>query len=117
MFQVFGKSRTAAVDDVPETKASATRRVVSWAGHGRVVWSARDAVSLTKAGFLQNPIGFRAVKLIAEAAAAVPLILQDQQTRYDHHPIINLLARPNPTQGRAELLEAAYSQLLLTGNA
>jgi len=106
-----------------EAKASATgrlmagARVVAFGGGARAVWSARDSVSLTKTGFLSNPMGFRAVKLISEAAAAVPLILQDAQLRYDQHPILALLARPNGAQGRAELLEAVYGHLLLSGNA
>jgi len=102
---------------VPETKASAAGPVIAWQGAGRVVWSPRDVVSLTRAGFLGNPVGFRAVRLIAEAAAALPLILQDAARRYDQHPVIELLARPNAAQGRAELFEALFGQILLTGNA
>ena len=64
-----------------------------------------------------NPIGFRAVKVIAEAAAALPLVLQDQNTRYDLHPVLDLMRQPNAAQGRAELFEAIYGYLLLTGNA
>lgn len=97
-------------------KASATGAVVTFAGGGRVAWSPRDAVSLTRAGFQSNPVGFRAVKLIAEAAAALPLVLQDCDRRYDVHPVLDLIARPNPGQGKAELLEAFFGQLLLTGN-
>ncbi|MBC7155320.1 MAG: phage portal protein, partial [Rhodobacteraceae bacterium] len=94
----------------------ATGAVVTFAGGGRVAWSPRDAVSLTRAGFQGNPVGFRAVKLIAEAAAALPLVLQDCDRRYDVHPVLDLIARPNPGQGKAELLEAFFGQLLLTGN-
>ena len=101
----------------PELKASATGPVIAYQGSGRVAWSPRDVVSLTKTGFLGNPIGFRAVKLIAEAAAALPLILQDRERRYDMHPLLDLVARPNLAQGRAEFFEAAYGQLLLSGNA
>ncbi|WP_343115791.1 phage portal protein [Ostreiculturibacter nitratireducens] len=100
----------------PERKASATGRVIAWGGSGRVVWSPRDAASLTRTGFSGNPIGFRAVKLIAEAAAALPLVCQDRDRRYDVHPVIDLMRRPNPGQGRAELLEALYGQILLSGN-
>jgi HK97 family phage portal protein len=81
-----------------------------------VAWSPRDMASLTRTGFQGNPVGFRAVKLIAEAAAALPLICQDDTMRYDVHPVTDLLARPNAAQGRAELLEALYGQLVLTGN-
>ncbi len=116
MFQLFGKGdKTAAA--VAETKASAAGRVMAWSSQGRVAWTSRDTVSLTQAGFTGNPIGFRAVKLIAEAAASVPLNLQDAERRYDTHPVISLLSRPNGGQGRAELLEALFGQLLLTGNA
>jgi HK97 family phage portal protein len=101
----------------PEAKASATGRVMAWAGSGRVAWSPRDVVSLTKTGFQGNPVGFRAVKLIAEAAAALPLVLQDDMRRYEAHPVLGLLARPNGAQGRAEFLEAVYGHMMLTGNA
>ncbi|MDG1118137.1 MAG: phage portal protein [Flavimaricola sp.] len=100
----------------PETKASGAGGVIAWGGAGRVAWSPRDTVSLTKTGFLGNPVGFRAVKLIAEAAAALPLILQDHARRYDRHPVLDLIGRPNGVQGRAELLEALFGQILLTGN-
>ncbi|SPF80838.1 hypothetical protein PRI8871_02650 [Pseudoprimorskyibacter insulae] len=101
----------------PEAKASATGPLVGYTTQGRVAWTARDTVSLTKAGFTGNPVGFRAVKLIAEAAAAMPLVLQDDDTRYKSHPVLSLLAAPNPAQGRAELLEALFGQLLLSGDA
>ncbi len=99
-----------------EVKASATGRVMAMSGAGRVAWSPRDVVSLTRTGFTGNPIGFRAVKLIAEAAAALPIVLQNAERRYDTHPVLSLLARPNAGQGRAELLEALFGQVLLTGN-
>ncbi|MCV3271142.1 phage portal protein [Roseobacter sinensis] len=113
---VFDFLKRGAVSDVPEQKASAAGPVVAYQTSGRVAWSPRDAVSLTRTGFSGNPVGFRSVKLIAEAAAALPLVLQDTEQRYDVHPVIDLVARPNPMQGRAELLEALYAQLLLNGN-
>ena len=103
--------------DAPEQKASATGPIMAWHGAGRVAWSPRDAVTLTKTGFSGNPVGFRCVKMVAEAAAALPLVLQDSEERYAEHPVLSLLKRPNPAQGRAELFEALYGQLLLTGNA
>ena len=102
---------------VTQSKASATGRVVAWGTSGRVKWSPRDAGSLTRAGFLANPVGFRAVKLIAEAAAALPLVCQDAERRYDSHPLLSLVSRPNGAQGRAEFLEAVYGHFLLSGNA
>ncbi len=101
----------------PEAKASASAKLAVWGSSGRAVWSPRDVGSLTKNGFLGNPVGFRAIKVIAEAAAALPVICRDGQRRYDTHPILTLLSRPNCGQTRADLLEAAFAQLMLSGNA
>lgn len=109
--------RDRVVGSAPERKASATGRVVALAsGSGRVVWSPRDPVSLTRSGFTGNPVGFRCVKLIAEAAAALPMVCQDAEHRYEVHPVLDLMRRPNAGQGRAELFEALYGQMLLSGN-
>jgi HK97 family phage portal protein len=113
---VFDLFRRPASEAAPETKASAAGPVVHWSGAGRVSWTPRDTVSLTRAGFTGNPVGFRAVKVIAEAAAALPLVLQSEDARFSTHPWLGLLQRPNPAQGRAEFLEALYGQLLLSGN-
>ncbi len=112
MFAFLKRSASA-----PQTKASATGRLIAHHSSGRSQWSARDSGSLSRAGFVGNPVGHRAVKLIAEAAAALPLVLQDDQQRFEVHPLLALLTRPNAAQGQAELLEALYGQLLLTGNA
>lgn len=112
---VFNFLKKSTVE-VQETKASATGPVIAWQGSGRVAWSPRDTVSLTKTGFAGNPVGFRAVKLIAEAAAAVPLVVQDRVQRFEEHPLISLMRQPNAMQGRAELFEALYGQILLSGN-
>ncbi len=113
----FFRQGATVPDAAPEQKASATGRVMAWHGAGRVAWSPRDAVSLTRTGFAGNPVGFRCVKMIAEAAAALPLVLQDCEQRFAVHPVLSLIKCPNPAQGRAELFEALYGQLLLTGNA
>ncbi|MCT4372711.1 phage portal protein [Yangia mangrovi] len=117
-FDFLRRGRGAAAQ--PEIKASAAGRLIAVQATGRVAWSprdtARDTGSLTRQGFTGNPVGFRAVKLISEAAAALPLVLQDAEMRYSAHPILRRIAAPNPVQGKAELLEALYGQLLLTGD-
>ena len=112
VFEFIRRSQRA----IPEQKASATGRVIAYGTSGRVAWSPRDTVSLTKTGFQGNPIGFRAVRVIVDTAAELPLVCQDHEWRYETHPILNLIGRPNAAQGRAELFEALYGQLLLSGN-
>lgn len=122
---VFGIFRSRN-KPVPEAKASAVGpltagRVAGWQGGLRpaapAALSGREPRSLTRTGFQANPVGFRVVRLIAEAAAALPLVLQDCERRYETHPLLDLVRRPNPAQGRADFFEALYAQLLLTGNA
>ena len=121
---VLGMFRRKA--GVPEAKASAVGplmagRITPWAGVAQQgpqpVWGARDGRSLARTGFQGNPVAFRAVKLIAEAAAALPLVLQDCTRRYEAHPVLTLIRQPNPAQGKADFFEALYTQLLLSGNA
>ena len=132
MFEFLRKTRPpeTVAEAVPEAKASAVGPLTAgrigsgWAspgiaglaGSGQAI-GVRDDVARVQAGFLGNPVGFRAVRLIAEAAAALPLIVQDCERRYETHPVLELITRPNPVQGRAELFEALYAQLLLSGNA
>ena len=113
MFDFLKRSGEPAV---PEAKASATGRVMAWSAGGRVAWTPRDTGSLTRQGFAGNPVGFRSVKMIAEAAAALPLVCQDAKRRFDVHPVLSLISRPNGSQGRAELFEALFAQLLLSGD-
>ncbi len=114
---VFDFLRKGPAAAVPERKASAVGRVIAWGTSGRVAWSPRDVSSLTRSGFQGNPVGFRAVRMIAEAAAALPLVCQDMERRYETHPLLELTGRPNGAQGRAEFMEAVYGHLLLAGNA
>ncbi|PZQ51649.1 MAG: phage portal protein [Rhodovulum sulfidophilum] len=112
VLQIFrARSREA-----PEQKASAAAPVIAFQGAGRAAWSARDPGTLARIGFLDNPVGYRCVKLIAEAAAAVPVVAQDLDRRFEAHPVLDLLAAPNPGQGGGALFEAFYGNLLLTGD-
>ncbi|MEM9754993.1 MAG: phage portal protein [Pseudomonadota bacterium] len=112
-FDLFRKPAPAPA----ERKASAVAPLRAMASAGRVAWSPRDTGSLTRNGFQGNPVGFRCIRLISEAAAAVPILCQDAERRYDFHPVLTLLARPNVAQARAELFEAVFAQLMLAGNA
>ncbi len=112
-FSVFG----ARKDDAREIKASAVGAMTAIHGVGRPAWTPRDAVSLTRVGYGGNVVGFRCVRMIAEAAAATPLRFSEGGAALAEHPLLALLDRPSPGQDGAALLEALYGHLLLAGNA
>ncbi len=64
-----------------------------------------------------NAIVHRAVRLVAESIGALTFVLYEGAAELSAHPLLDLLARPNPRQDGASLLEAVSSHLLLAGNA
>lgn len=100
-----------------EGKASQTAKLVAWATGGQPVWTPRDYASLAREGFTKNPIVYRSVRMIAEAAASVPLYLFDGAKEVDEHPLLALLKRPNPMECGPDLLESFFGHLIVAGNA
>jgi HK97 family phage portal protein len=100
-----------------EGKASRTGAIVALHSAGRPVWTPRTYQALARAGFMRNPVVYRAVRMVAESAASVPWLLYDRAAELDEHPLLALLARPNPQQSGPDLMEALYGHLLVSGNA
>ena len=87
-----------------------------FSGAGGAGGSERSYAGLARAGFMANPVVYRSVRLIAENAAAVPLILYDGAREVESHPILDLLRRPNGFEDGAALIETLCGHLLLSGN-
>lgn len=103
-FRRFAPGRKAA--------SAASTRFVAWQTVGRATWSPRDIAAFAREGYGRNAVAYRCVRLIAEAAASVAF----KVAPFDH-PLAALLARPNPEQTGAELMEAFYGHLQVSGNA
>lgn len=78
--------------------------------------------SLAKEGYMTNSVVFACVREIAGAAASVPWRVFQNKPDGDRealtdHPLLQLLDRPNPFQGRFELIENLTAFLYLSGNA
>jgi HK97 family phage portal protein len=101
----------------PETKASRTAALIALEAGGRARWTPRDYAALAREGYQANAIVYRAVRLVAEAVGGVTWLLFDGDAEQAAHPLLDLLARPNPRQDGAALIEAVTSHLLLAGNA
>jgi HK97 family phage portal protein len=101
----------------PEQKVSRTARLIALEGGGRARWTPRDYGALAREGYAKNAIVHRAVRLIAESIGGLSFVLYEGAAELDRHPLLDLLARPNPRQDGASLLETIAAHLLLAGNA
>jgi HK97 family phage portal protein len=101
----------------PERKASRTARLIALESGGRARWTPRDYAALAREGYSRNAIVHRAVRLIAESIGGLSFVLYEGAAERDAHPLLDLLARPNPRQDGASLLENISAHLLLAGNA
>ncbi len=99
------------------TKSSAAAPLVALHSAGRPHWTPRNYAALAREGFAGNVIGYRCVRMIAEAVSAVPLLMMVDGAEVEAHPLKSLLARPNPAQGGRDLIDQLVTQLLLAGNA
>src|SRR6218665_2327384 len=110
-------TRLGAVLSAAEEKSGGPHSLMTVTQLGEASWSRRGFVSLASAGYAKNPVVHRCVRMIAEAATRVPLVVDEGGKRLSEHPLVRLLARPNARQSGSELLEAVYAYLQTAGNA
>ncbi|MBV9548278.1 MAG: phage portal protein [Alphaproteobacteria bacterium] len=111
MFSFFRKSAT-----VPERK-SGPGGLVSLSLGGAARWGGRDTAALARIGVMGNAIAYACIRKIAASAASVPWLLYDGDTELGSHPLLTLLARPNPYEDGASLFERWHGFLQGAGNA
>ena len=100
-----------------ERKKFAASPLVSLHTVGRPQWTPRNYAGMAREGFAGNAIGYRCVRMLAEAASSVPLLVYEGEKELSAHPLKHLLARPNPAQSGRELLENIVCFLLVAGNS
>ena len=105
-----------------ETRASGAGPLLALHGTGQPVLMPRRYDAFAEEGYRRNAVAHRAVDEIARGAASVPWRLftvdSDGMRRpLERHPLLDLLARPNPSMGQGALVEAALGFLLIAGNS
>ena len=99
------------------TKASKTGKAIHLQTLGRPTWTPREYDKLAKESYEMNAVSYRCVRLVAEAAASMPLLVFENDEELETHPFLELIKRPNPFESRHALLVRLYSFLLLSGNS
>jgi len=100
-----------------EEKGSVTGPLVAYQNLGDPVWAPRDYATFAREGFMQNAIVYRSVRMIAEAAASIPLLLYSGTDEIEDHPLLDLIRRPSLDHTGTDFLESWYGFLLVAGNA
>ncbi|MCQ0989611.1 phage portal protein [Jiella marina] len=108
-------SSVARPDEQKSMGTVAGALVFTGAGDG--TWTQRSYSALSRSGFMRNPIVYRSVRLISEAAAAIPLLLYEEEKEVADHPLLDLMRQPNPTSDGAAFIETVCGHLLLSGEA
>ena len=104
-------------------KSSAVGSLISGASKAAFIsfaaprWTGRTYEQLVREGYRKNVVVHRCVRIIAESAASVPFLLYRGDKRLAGHPILDLLARPNPLQSGKELMASYYAFLEIAGHA
>ena len=111
--RLFGGSAPARP---PEVKTSRTGPLIALDEPGFPHWPPRDYAALMREGFEQNPIVYRAIRMISEAVASVPFLYFDGRIEITDHPMEELLCQPNPGDSGVSLREALIGYLLGSGN-
>lgn len=110
----------------PEVKSSASDTVFAQSSNSSVIalhmqgsadWSGRDYAALSRQGYHKNAVVFRCVRLIAEAAASVPLCARRDQACLADDPANHLMSKGHPGVTREDIMERFYGYLQVSGNA
>ncbi len=84
---------------------------------GKPYWAPRNYLHFAREGFSGNAIAYRCVRMIAEAAASVPLLLYKGGAEIHAHAFLDLMRQPNPSQTGPALIENIVAFLLVAGNS
>jgi HK97 family phage portal protein len=110
-------SSSPASERPPSSKGGSGVPLVALQQTGQPVWMPRDYGTFAREGFMRNAVVYRSVRMIAEAAASVPVLLYEGGQPLSDHPLLALLEKPNPLESRPDLMERWYGYLLISGNA
>lgn len=87
-----------------------TQPMVTVADLRTAQWSSLG--ELVREGFERNAVGYRCVRMVAEAAASVPF-----KARGDDETLHTLMQRPSTDQSGPDLMEMFYTHLAISGDA
>ena len=90
--------------------------LIAFHSAGNAIWSTMDGSERASQAFAKNPVVYRCVRMISEAASSVPFAVRENRVEINEHPLLDLLTKPNSRQSGPKFLECLFSHLLIAGN-
>ena len=89
---------------------------------GRAVPFPADYQSISDEAYKKNVIAYRCINLISDCVSRTPWLLyrtgaNRTKTEILEHPLLNLLAKPNPLQGGAAFMKSFVAYYVMVGNS
>ncbi len=117
MVSLFKRFTGAGANLPDEQKSSSSQSLFAMIGSHEANWTEGGFSSLASQGYARNPIVYRCVRMIVEAATSVPLVVSQNGSMLEDHPLLKLLKNPNHRQSGSQVMEAVFSYLYTAGNA
>lgn len=95
---------------------NSTGSLIAFHSAGNAIWSSLEGGDQATQAFAKNPVVYRCVRMISEAASSIPFSILENRVEFNEHPILDLLAKPNARQSGPKFLECLYGHLLISGN-
>jgi len=117
MASIWNRLTGGGLDSPDEQKSVSAQSLFAMIGGSEANWSECGFSSLVREGYIKNPIVYRCVRMIAEAATRIPLGVRENGQILNDHPALDLLKKPNHRQSGSEIMESLFSYLYTAGNA
>lgn len=83
---------------------------------GQAAWRPRNYENFAKEAYEKNVIAYQAINRIAEAIASVKFLVFRGEQELAQHPLLDLIARPNPLQSGPDYIRSKVGYLMISGN-
>lgn len=103
-------------------KDSPARALIGVQRAGQPIATPRNYAAFASEGYQKNVIAFSCVDMIGQAVASLHWLIFQKRNgtvtgSFEHHPLLDILAQPNPLQDRTDFLGSVVAYLLLSGNS
>lgn len=102
--------------NAPEVKSSPVAELHMY-NMPQAQWMKADFETYVKEGYIESAIANRVISCIAQNLSRIPLMLVSGEREILNHPLLRLLARPNPQQSTEDFLESIVTHYLIAGEA